>query len=119
MRGGGLTGLFLVLDFLLAVVKQEELEPVLGIIVSFVRYMAVILRVVAKATGGVVLDQSADFGAPAGRVGGVQFRHLVVVVVLRASSLSLYVFESSQSRRLHRWRRILFSRVRPVKASRD
>ena len=53
---GELTGLLLVLDLLLAVVEQEELEPVFSVVVSFVRYVTVILLVVAEAAGGIVFD---------------------------------------------------------------
>jgi hypothetical protein len=56
---------------LLAVVEQEQLKPVISVIVSFVRHMTVVLGVVAKAAVGVVLDESSDLRAPAWRAGGV------------------------------------------------
>lgn len=67
------------LDLLLAVVKQKQLEPILIVMVSLVRHVAVVLGVVAQATVGVVFHEGPDFGVPGGCEGAVRVRHLGVV----------------------------------------
>jgi hypothetical protein len=57
----GHTRLVLLLDFLLAIVEQEELESTLVVVVSFVLLVMVSLAGVALDCQRVVLDESAHF----------------------------------------------------------
>jgi hypothetical protein len=73
---GVLTRLLLVLDLGLAVVEEEELEPVFIIVVSLVRHVASVLLVVAESAVGVLRNDLADRGAPARRWSAVVVAHL-------------------------------------------
>jgi hypothetical protein len=76
---GRLTGLLLVFDLGLAVVEEEELEPIFRP-VSFMRHMFVVPLVVAESTVWLVLDECANLAVPGGRCNAVGLAHVFVVV---------------------------------------
>jgi hypothetical protein len=72
---GVLTSLLLVLNLGLAIVEEEELEPVFIIVVSLVRYVASVLLVVAKSAIGVLRNNLTNSRTPARRWSAVAVAH--------------------------------------------
>jgi hypothetical protein len=94
-----LTGLLLVFDLGLAVVEEEELEPIFRP-VSFMRHMFVVPLIVAKSAVRLVLDECANLAVPGGRCDTVGLAHIFVVGRCGAA-LSSLLHSSRHSRGLY------------------